>query len=609
MIFKSIEGWVKIMNRWKMLVSVLVLCFFMTSVAFSEDASKHMDHQKPLKSHAKPKSPVSRQSTTALLGLLGLGYSGLTSSSTVTIGTGSKTFVTNLASTGTAFAVGDRVRVIYTTTPTNYMEGLITSFTRTTLTVNVDHVGGSGIYKSWSISLTGDVGLKGDKGDQGSQGVAGPAGQQGLKGDTGATGPMLTIGSTIPIATPYWTAANSPVPLSFNIPRGPFAYIANSGDNTVSIIDTTTNTVTGAPVPVGQNPNGVAVSPDGTKVYVANSGDNTVSIIDATTNTPPVTVAVGHQPEGISVSPDGTKVYVANSGDNTVSIIDATTNAPPVAVAAGPQPEGIAVSPDGTKVYVANSGDNTVSIIKIIANRPSAPVTVAVGHQPEGIAVSPDGTKVYVANSGDNTVSIIDATTNTPPVAVAVGHQPEGIAISPDGTKVYVANSGDNTVSIIDATTNTPPVAVAVGHQPEGIAVSPDGTKVYVANSGDNTVSIIDATTNTPPVAVAVGQIPFSMGQFIGPAISPPPTAAPHDGYLYINFVDISNEANLPIGKLYISTDSTNPKATGYVEVNIRSASLIVPVKQESYCFMTSTTQPKNYALYYQPLVPQGTGG
>lgn len=35
-------------------------------------------------------------------------------------------------------------------------------------------------------------------------------------------------------------------------------------------------------VPVGNNPYGVAVSPDG--VYVVNEGSNSVSVIDTTTN-------------------------------------------------------------------------------------------------------------------------------------------------------------------------------------------------------------------------------------------------------------------------------------------------------------------------------------
>jgi YVTN family beta-propeller protein len=73
-----------------------------------------------------------------------------------------------------------------------------------------------------------------------------------------------------------WLAAPAPV-LALN------AYITNSGDNTVSVIDTSTNTVV-ATVAVGANPRGVAVTPDGTKVYVTNFGDNTVSVIGTISN-------------------------------------------------------------------------------------------------------------------------------------------------------------------------------------------------------------------------------------------------------------------------------------------------------------------------------------
>ncbi|HYU13309.1 MAG TPA: hypothetical protein VEK82_12085, partial [Stellaceae bacterium] len=63
------------------------------------------------------------------------------------------------------------------------------------------------------------------------------------------------------------------------------AYITNGGDNTVSVIATATDTVTGSPIPVGSFPIGVAVTPDGSKVYVANNGDNTVSVIATATDT------------------------------------------------------------------------------------------------------------------------------------------------------------------------------------------------------------------------------------------------------------------------------------------------------------------------------------
>jgi len=92
---------------------------------------------------------------------VGIGYYNLTSVSSVAIATGSKTFTTNLSNISTAFTVGTRIRVAYVTTPANYMEGVITSFSATTLVVNVDSIGGSGTYANWTISVAGIQGSNG----------------------------------------------------------------------------------------------------------------------------------------------------------------------------------------------------------------------------------------------------------------------------------------------------------------------------------------------------------------------------------------------------------------------------------------------------------------
>src|SRR5215831_9019994 len=73
------------------------------------------------------------------------------------------------------------------------------------------------------------------------------------------------------------------------------AYITNRSSSTVSVIDTATDTVS-ATIPVGLTPDGVAVSPDGSKVYVTNASSNTVSVIDTATNTISATIPVGLPP-------------------------------------------------------------------------------------------------------------------------------------------------------------------------------------------------------------------------------------------------------------------------------------------------------------------------
>ena len=101
----------------------------------------------------------------------------------------------------------------------------------------------------------------------------------------------------------------------------PFAYISNTGSNTVSVIDTATNLVV-ATVPVGSQPFGVAVNPASTRVYVTNRESNTVSVIDTATNTVRATIPVSTGPLGVALNPDGTRAYVANNSSSAVSVID-----------------------------------------------------------------------------------------------------------------------------------------------------------------------------------------------------------------------------------------------------------------------------------------------
>jgi YVTN family beta-propeller protein len=85
-------------------------------------------------------------------------------------------------------------------------------------------------------------------------------------------------------------------------PAGTRAYVTNQSSNSVSVIDTATNTVVALVIlPVGTFPSAVAVGPAGSRVYVTNILTNNVSVIDAATNTVVATVPVGDSPMGVAV--------------------------------------------------------------------------------------------------------------------------------------------------------------------------------------------------------------------------------------------------------------------------------------------------------------------
>ena len=130
-------------------------------------------------------------------------------------------------------------------------------------------------------------------------------------------------------------------------PDGTRAYVVNFSSRDVSVIDTRTNELIGAPIPVGIGPERLAISPNGRNVYVSNLEADSVSVIDTGTNRVAATIPVGDRPMGIAVSPNGKTAYVANQDAKTVSVIDTATNqviGAPIPV--GDEPDGLAIIPN-----------------------------------------------------------------------------------------------------------------------------------------------------------------------------------------------------------------------------------------------------------------------
>jgi len=319
-------------------------------------------------------------------------------------------------------------------------------------------------------------------------------------------------------------AGNSPLTATLMVTPelSGFAYIANSGSNTVSVINTTTNEIA-TTITVASQPYGVSVSPDGSKVYVTNELSSSVSVINTSTNTVTATIPVGQFPISVTESPDGNTVYVVNDQSSTISVINAGANIVEAVIPICVQSTGIAVSPDGSKLYLSCAASGTVTVINTATN--TVITTIPVGNSPGGVSLSPDGSKIYVANTNDNTVSVINSLTNTVQALIGVGSQPFGVSVSPDGSRIYVANSASNTVSVINTTTNTVVSTITVGSQPYDISVSPDGSKVYATNNGSNAVSIISTGSNTVIATVTGLKSPGSFGNFItaGAGCSGPP--------------------------------------------------------------------------------------
>jgi YVTN family beta-propeller protein len=102
-------------------------------------------------------------------------------------------------------------------------------------------------------------------------------------------------------------------------------YVAMVND-TVALVDPALKKVVGL-IPVGNQPQGMAINPLTRKLYVANMGDQTVSVIDLSTNTLLKNEFVtSNQPQRVAVDPIVNRVYVAGYGNFLVDRIDGNTD-------------------------------------------------------------------------------------------------------------------------------------------------------------------------------------------------------------------------------------------------------------------------------------------
>jgi YVTN family beta-propeller protein len=305
------------------------------------------------------------------------------------------------------------------------------------------------------------------------------------------------------------------------------AYIATAGYQAFDAVDTNNcyevqqYNVGDPPVPgtgtsdsnYSSTDEGIAIY--GNTLYFADTGNDTVAVVPSQSlnpkdyvDTPETLIPVGVNPQGLAVSPNGSKVWVADTGPQTglpsmgaISVISTATDKVTATLKLPvTDPRQIAFSPSGATAYVTTSAgvlvydtatDRLVTLIGGLGN-------------PEGVTVSPNGT-VYVTNDQQNAVDVISAATNRVTRTIAVGQLPWQMAITSDGKTLYVADGDSDAVSVINTATNAVTNTIAVSGDPVSLALTPDGSRLWVGGLTSGNVSVIDTSDDTIVGSFAVG--------------------------------------------------------------------------------------------------------
>jgi YVTN family beta-propeller protein len=271
-----------------------------------------------------------------------------------------------------------------------------------------------------------------------------------------------------------------------------------------------------ATIGVQRTPYSLDVSPDGKRAYVANSGSNTVSVIDLDKRRVIAAVATGEGPGMVRVSPDNRTLVVSNRVAGSVSIysilpsqahplqfreaFSGCTDATDIVISAYSNDD----LPSGAKAWVACSGSHRVMVAWLGAAPDSYRAKqdpalandallcfLDVGNTPTHIALKPDGGEVFTTNFDSDSISEISTWTNEVLGTYIIGAKPVRAAFTSDGSTLWVTNFGADSVSVYDVEDGRMASSVRTGPRPDALAFSNDEHLLLVADSGSADAAVI----------------------------------------------------------------------------------------------------------------------
>jgi YVTN family beta-propeller protein len=240
-------------------------------------------------------------------------------------------------------------------------------------------------------------------------------------------------------------------------PTQPIIYGTVPSLNSVVVINANTLQVTNT-IPIGANPLGITISPDGSTVYVANTGSSFIARLNTSTlTTLSPLVSPGGNPAQLQFG-NSNRLWVLNGG---IHQIDATTGAsagPDLSTTNGMYPlllsgGNIVVSPDGNSLYYGNYGLSPSNAYKYDVSTPSSPHETWViggGGNGQAVALSHGGGLFAYSSGGDSNLALLNPSQQT---VGTVNSRGSAIAFSADDKYVYTAINFTGAVNKWDLTT------------------------------------------------------------------------------------------------------------------------------------------------------------
>ena len=329
-------------------------------------------------------------------------------------------------------------------------------------------------------------------------------------------------------------------------PDGAYAYVANGGGNTISVLNVwggpAACSVVGSPITVNARSSRVVMSPDGLMLIVPNGYGTSIAVVTLLTYTPEkLLTAVGGQPTDVVAAPDGKSALIWHDGFlSTGRTIPGVRYYSTASGVASSMLGDIAVaecvfSPVTPALAFAISATRPL-LYTIDLTDPRNPVVsdLELSKDPKtvtcGLAISGDGSMLFVLLVDHaNQYTLIAGTvsgktfTQTQSLPVYAGQWPGPVSMQStlDGESVIIVDPQNQNTVVARRNTQRQYSVVTLSTpilNPQAVAMLPDGTKAFVLQSGTpNAIAVVDMAALTA-TSVALAQSYVQLG---GLAMSP----------------------------------------------------------------------------------------
>lgn len=350
--------------------------------------------------------------------------------------------------------------------------------------------------------------------------VMGPNGYYAYVGNTNATGgsnysplSIVDLSNNTVVSTIAMPSNGNQVAVAIT-PNNQYLYVAStqpsssiycaqlSGTgNTGSIIAT---------INAGSGPSSIAISSNGKYAYVTNRASGSISVINTTTNSVISTITVGSFPNngssnlGIATA----WAYLLDNQGNNLYLLDTTdfNSIVTLSLGAGLSPTAISIANRSLGAYITGNQSNVIAYANVDSENlypSSVGSSITLGLNPEAMVLSPNKSYLYVADSADQSIYRIQTSTNTATQIATLTSAPGNLGIDPSGNYLVITMPSTSQVAMISSPdgSSTPTTNyVTVGSNPNAVAfdtIALGNAYVTCSTSGNNLYQIALSTRTT----------------------------------------------------------------------------------------------------------------